>query len=69
MRRRRQIPPDIAENPELAAAIASALPTNYRFGVKKTLWRLRESGARRVALQLPEGLLISIRARPSSSPT
>lgn len=26
--------------------------------IHKTLWRLRQAGARRVALQLPEGLLM-----------
>ena len=51
------IPVDIAQSPEIDAATA-ALPSNYNFEVKKTLWKLRAARAQRVALQLPEGLLI-----------
>ncbi|KAI8462937.1 MAG: putative diphthamide synthesis protein-domain-containing protein [Monoraphidium minutum] len=36
----------------------AALPPNYNFEVHKTVWRLRQAGARRVALQFPEGLLM-----------
>ncbi|MES1917482.1 MAG: hypothetical protein MHM6MM_009199 [Cercozoa sp. M6MM] len=52
-----RIPADIAENAELNRAM-ECLPANYNFEVHKTLWRLRERGARRVALQMPEGLLM-----------
>jgi 2-(3-amino-3-carboxypropyl)histidine synthase len=52
------IPPDIADNPQLDEAISTSLPSNYNFEIKKTLWRIRKSGAKRVALQMPEGLLI-----------
>lgn len=55
---RRKMPPHIAENAELDAAIAASLPWNYNFEVKKTLWKLSESEAKKVALQLPEGLLL-----------
>lgn len=55
---RRQIPADIANNAELDSAVEAALPSNYNFEIKKTLWRLREVDAKRVALQLPEGLLM-----------
>jgi hypothetical protein len=33
------------------------LPSNYAFEVSKCIWRIRESGAKCVALQMPEGLL------------
>lgn len=51
------IPSDILDNPGLAAA-AAILPPNYNFEVHKTVWRVRQAGARRVALQFPEGLLM-----------
>ena len=53
----RQVPADILHNAALNAAIA-LLPANYSFEVHKTLWRIRQAGARRVALQFPEGLLL-----------
>lgn len=52
-----KIPPSILEDPEINDAIA-ALPKNYNFEIHKTIWRVREMKAKRVALQLPEGLLI-----------
>lgn len=52
-----QVPDEIANDPELKHAM-SQLPSNYNFQVAKTVWRLKKSGAKRVALQLPEGLLI-----------
>uniref|UniRef100_A0A1B0C9D6 2-(3-amino-3-carboxypropyl)histidine synthase subunit 1 n=2 Tax=Lutzomyia longipalpis TaxID=7200 RepID=A0A1B0C9D6_LUTLO len=52
-----KIPQDILTNPELNAAI-EALPKNYNFELHKTIWRVRETKAKRVALQLPEGLLV-----------
>jgi 2-(3-amino-3-carboxypropyl)histidine synthase len=51
------IPEDILTDPALTAAL-SALPPNYDFEVRKCVWKLRAGGARRVALQLPEGLLL-----------
>ncbi len=36
----------------------SALPSNYNFEVHKTIWRIREMKAKRVALQMPEGLFL-----------
>ncbi|XP_072967009.1 uncharacterized protein [Typha angustifolia] len=54
---RSQIPPSILSDPALNAAI-SLLPSNYDFEIHKTIHRLRSSSARRVALQLPEGLLM-----------
>jgi len=56
-RRRNCIPDDIMNDKELTAAI-SQLPANYTFEVRKTVWRIREMKAKRVALQFPEGLLM-----------
>ncbi|CAL9684181.1 unnamed protein product [Knipowitschia caucasica] len=50
-----QIPDEILNNPELQEAI-KALPANYNFEIQKTVWRVRQAKANRVALQLPEGL-------------
>ncbi|KAM0440802.1 hypothetical protein ACHAPT_000103 [Fusarium lateritium] len=52
-----QVPKEILEDPNLKAAIA-LLPANYNFEIPKTIHRIRSSGATRVALQLPEGLLL-----------
>lgn len=49
-----KIPPSILNDPEINEAI-SALPQNYNFELHKTIWRVRELKAKRVALQLPEG--------------
>uniref|UniRef100_A0A8C6S4E1 2-(3-amino-3-carboxypropyl)histidine synthase subunit 1 n=1 Tax=Neogobius melanostomus TaxID=47308 RepID=A0A8C6S4E1_9GOBI len=45
----------ILHDPELQDAI-KALPPNYNFEIHKTVWRVRQANAKRVALQLPEGL-------------
>ncbi|XP_055369733.1 2-(3-amino-3-carboxypropyl)histidine synthase subunit 1 isoform X2 [Betta splendens] len=50
-----QIPDEILEDPQLQEAI-KALPPNYNFEIHKTVWRVRQAKAKRVALQLPEGL-------------
>eukprot|EP00510_Aplanochytrium_minuta_P002186 CAMPEP_0184009242 /NCGR_PEP_ID=MMETSP0954-20121128/2472_1 /TAXON_ID=627963 /ORGANISM="Aplanochytrium sp, Strain PBS07" /LENGTH=245 /DNA_ID=CAMNT_0026288545 /DNA_START=90 /DNA_END=824 /DNA_ORIENTATION=- len=52
-----QVPPEIVNDPELKAAM-NQLPSNYDFQVPKTIWRLRQVKAKKVALQLPEGLLM-----------
>ncbi|KAB5582610.1 putative diphthamide synthesis protein-domain-containing protein [Coniochaeta sp. 2T2.1] len=52
-----QLPPEILNDPELKAAM-SLLPSNYSFEVPKTIHRIRTLGAKRVALQMPEGLLL-----------
>lgn len=49
------IPDEILNDPELIEAI-KALPANYNFEIHKTIWRVRQAKAKRVALQLPEGL-------------
>ncbi|KAJ8256425.1 hypothetical protein COCON_G00185770 [Conger conger] len=50
-----QIPDEILNDPQLQDAIL-ALPQNYNFEIHKTIWRVRQAKAKRVALQLPEGL-------------
>lgn len=50
-----QIPTEILEDSELQHA-ASLLPANYNFEVYKSVWQIRKHGAKRLALQLPEGL-------------
>ncbi|KAL4893101.1 putative diphthamide synthesis protein-domain-containing protein [Aspergillus ambiguus] len=52
-----QVPPEILEDPDIRAAM-ELLPRNYSFEIPKTIHRIRSSGAKRVALQFPEGLLI-----------
>ncbi|KAL9115211.1 MAG: hypothetical protein Q9227_001005 [Pyrenula ochraceoflavens] len=56
-RTQNQIPKDILEDVELQEAIA-LLPSNYSFEIPKTIHRIRSSGAKNVALQFPEGLLL-----------
>lgn len=51
------IPPEIENDPKLRKAMEQ-LPSNYNFEIPKTVWRLREKGSKRVALQFPEGLLV-----------
>lgn len=52
-----QIPEDILNDKDLQAAIG-LLPSNYNFEIQKTVWNIRKHNAKRVALQMPEGLLI-----------
>lgn len=51
------MPPEILNDTELKEAMA-LLPANYSFEIPKTIHRIRSSGAKRVALQMPEGLLL-----------
>lgn len=51
-----KIPLDILNDTQINAEI-SKLPSNYNFEMHKTIWRIREMKAKRVALQMPEGLL------------
>ena len=51
------VPAALLNNAELNAAILASLPPHYNFEVHKTIHRLTSHHARRVALQLPEGLL------------
>ncbi|KAG7195171.1 Diphthamide biosynthesis protein 1 [Scheffersomyces spartinae] len=52
-----QVPDDILNDTELNNAI-KLLPSNYNFEIHKTVWNIRKNNAKRVALQMPEGLLI-----------
>ncbi|XP_032794517.2 2-(3-amino-3-carboxypropyl)histidine synthase subunit 1 isoform X2 [Daphnia magna] len=52
-----QIPDDILNDKKLALAI-ELLPSNYSFEIHKTVWKIRQAGAKRIALQMPEGLLM-----------
>lgn len=52
-----QIPDEIQNNPDIQAAI-DLLPSNYAFEIPKTIHRIRTLNAKRVALQMPEGLLM-----------
>ncbi|ANB14567.1 Dph1p [Sugiyamaella lignohabitans] len=52
-----RIPDDILNDEELNQAI-KILPKNYNFEIHKTIWHIRKSNAKRVALQMPEGLLL-----------
>ena len=52
-----QIPADVLHDAAINEAIA-ILPSNYAFEIHKTIHRIRSSGAKKVALQMPEGLLM-----------
>ena len=52
-----QIPTEILEDEELNEAI-KLLPHNYNFEIHKCIWNIRKNNASKVALQMPEGLLI-----------
>ncbi|KAH8811566.1 putative diphthamide synthesis protein-domain-containing protein [Xylogone sp. PMI_703] len=52
-----QVPPEILNDPDINAAIA-LLPPNYSFEIHKTIHRIRTNGSKKVALQMPEGLLL-----------
>jgi len=51
------IPSEILDDPDINAAIG-LLPSNYSFEMHKTIHRVRTSGAKKIALQFPEGLLL-----------
>jgi 2-(3-amino-3-carboxypropyl)histidine synthase len=52
-----QVPAEILNDPDLKAAVG-LLPANYSFEIPKTIHRIRTLGAKKVALQMPEGLLL-----------
>lgn len=52
-----QIPDDILNNEQLNEAI-KLLPSNYNFEIHKTVFNIKQRNAKRVCLQMPEGLLI-----------
>lgn len=51
------VPDDILYDKDINDAIA-LLPKNYNFEIHKTIHRIRSSAAKRIALQMPEGLLL-----------
>lgn len=51
----KKIPNEILEHPVLVAA-RDCFPKNYDFELPKTVWRILQLKAKRVAIQLPEGL-------------
>jgi 2-(3-amino-3-carboxypropyl)histidine synthase len=54
---KKQLPDEIVHNVLLNDAI-KRLPSNYKFEIHKTVWRIRQARAKHVALQFPEGLLM-----------
>ena len=50
-----RVPKEILDDPLLAQDML-VLPSNYNFEIPKTIWRIKTLNAKRVALQLPEGL-------------
>ena len=52
-----RIPQEILDDPILAQDML-VLPQNYNFEIPKTIWRIKSLDAKRVALQLPEGLTL-----------
>jgi 2-(3-amino-3-carboxypropyl)histidine synthase len=52
-----RIPDELLQDVNLNSAI-KVLPQNYNFEIPKTIWRIRQTGAKRVALQMPEGLVM-----------
>lgn len=51
------VPEEILNDKGINEAVA-LLPRNYRFEIHKTIHRIRTSGAKKIALQMPEGLLL-----------
>lgn len=51
------IPDEILNDNKLSTAI-KMIPSNYNFEIHKTIWKIRQAEAKRVALQFPEGLLL-----------
>lgn len=52
-----KIPQALLDDPLLNEAV-SVLPSNYNFEIHKTIWRARELAAKRIALQMPEGIIL-----------
>ena len=55
-----RIPAEILEDPKLIQDM-KVLPSNYNFEIPKTIWRVKTLQAKRVALQLPEGMRAQLR--------
>ncbi|VDM83343.1 unnamed protein product [Strongylus vulgaris] len=48
---------EIAADKRLQADM-EILPSNYTFEIPKTIWKIRSTGSKQVALQFPEGLIM-----------
>lgn len=62
-----KIPQSILDDAQINEAI-EALPNNYNFEIHKTIWRVQTLKAKRVALQMPEGMssdFIMSQAKPN----
>ncbi|CAH8607750.1 unnamed protein product [Schistosoma curassoni] len=53
-----KIPDWLLDDPLLNKSISEYLPVHYNFEIHKTIWRIHCLRARRIALQMPEGLLL-----------
>jgi 2-(3-amino-3-carboxypropyl)histidine synthase len=53
----KQVPAEILNDVDINSTIAPLRP-NYSFELLKTIYRIRSSGSKKVALQFPEGLLL-----------
>lgn len=52
-----QIPDDILNDELLSSLISKSLPKNYNFEIHKTVWKIKQTEAKRILLQFPEGLI------------
>lgn len=52
-----KVPDELLHDINLKNAMC-VLPQNYNFEIAKTIWRIRQTEAKRVALQMPEGLIM-----------
>lgn len=51
------VPQQITEDSFLNSLIDSSLPRNYNFEIHKTIWKIKQTGSKRILLQFPEGLI------------
>lgn len=51
------IPVELLRDEFLGSLIHESLPRNYNFEVHKTIWKIKQTGSKRILLQLPEGLI------------
>lgn len=51
------IPDAILHDEFLQSLVTNSLPKNYNFEVYKTIWKIKQINAKRIILQLPEGLI------------
>lgn len=51
------VPDELLKDEFLASLVSDSLPRNYNFEVHKTIWKIKQTQAKRVLLQFPEGLI------------